>query len=93
MKAALVCCLVIVFVGCKRDPNFEIISKKFNSMGECLSSITRNTRQPLRVVNHKIHKVTGFIGETDLQFYCYLKKTGTTEGTYVNGWYQQEKKR
>ena len=95
MKNILLSCLVISLLGCSSEPSEpapQIMGKKFSSMSECLESIKNTTGQPLKPMTDKPTEVTGFLGETGLQFYCGLKETGT-EGTYIDGWYQEAVKK
>lgn len=57
-------------------------------MDECLNSISTVTGEKLRPLTDEPTKVTGFLGDTNLQFFCGLKETGT-EGSYIDGWYQE----
>ncbi|QNY27982.1 hypothetical protein IC763_03000 [Acinetobacter seifertii] len=85
-------CLMICslsFVGCSNEPEPQIMSAKFNSMDECLASIKSKTGEALDPMTDKPEHVSGFLGKTGLQFNCEVKHTGT-EGTYVDGWYQEK---
>lgn len=84
---AITCSLLIV--GCSSEPEPQLLGAKFGSMEECLDSIKNKTGEPLDPMTDKPEHVTGFLGKTGLQFNCEVKHTGT-EGTYVDGWYQEK---
>lgn len=82
--------LAIIFIaGCSNEPSPEIVGKRFASMAECLASIRMETQEVLDPMTDKPNHVSGFLGNTGLQFNCELKETGT-EGTYIDGWYQKK---
>ena len=58
-------------------------------MDECISSIKNKTGENLDPMTDKPDHVSGFLGKTGLQFNCELKQTGT-EGTFIEGWYQEK---
>ncbi|HAF35484.1 MAG: hypothetical protein KBG80_10180 [Breznakibacter sp.] len=67
----------------------EIQGAKFSSMSSCLKSIQSKTQLPLKPMTDKPDHVSGFLGDTDRQFNCEVKQTGT-EGTFVEGWFTVE---
>lgn len=96
--------LGILLIGCGNSDNtntnsspkpkkpkteMQIKGAKFPSMARCLSSIEKETKLSLRPMTDKPDQVSGFLSDTERQFNCEIKQTGT-EGTYVEGWYTVE---
>jgi hypothetical protein len=101
-KILTVSLLGLVLLGCgnsesannppkpkKPKTEMQIQGAKFSSMSSCLKSIQAKTKLPLRPMRDKPEQVTGFLGDTERQFNCEIKQTGT-EGTFVEGWYTEE---
>lgn len=83
-----------VFIGCSSEPSeppSDLMSGKFNSMEQCLETIkTQSGYSQLRPMTDKPDHVSGYLGDSDFDFNCEVKETGT-EGTYVEGWYEKQK--
>ncbi|EJO33817.1 hypothetical protein EA749_14715 [Acinetobacter radioresistens] len=98
-KILTVSLLGLVLLGCgnsesannppKPKTEMQIQGAKFSSMSSCLKSIQDKTKLPLKPMTDKPEQVTGFLGDTERQFNCEIKQTGT-EGTFVEGWYTEE---
>lgn len=87
MKITLIAILSLLIVACSSEKK-KMVHFNFKSMFECLAYVQLETGQSLRPVTDKPTKVTGFLGETSLQFYCGVEQTGT-KGTFVRGWYEK----
>lgn len=81
-----------LFSACSNEPEKEIVGRKFSSMNECLTSIMTINNEKLDPMTDKPDHVSGFLGKTGRQFNCEVKNTGT-EGSFVDGWYEQFKKK
>jgi len=79
--------LTMLLSGCGQ--NNEVMSAKFSSMDNCLSSIKRNTNSTLNVITDKPGNISGKLSNGE-HFACQTKTTGT-EGMYVEGWYTIKK--
>lgn len=75
-------------IGCSAEPETQVMGGKFSSMPQCLETIKNRSGQPLRPMTDTPEKVTGYLGDTNLNFYCGVKQTGT-EGTYIEGWFDE----
>lgn len=73
----------------KPKTEMQIQGAKFSNMPSCLKSIQDKTKLNLKPMTDKPDQVTGFLGDTERQFNCQIKETGT-EGTFVEGWYTEE---
>ncbi|WP_336141983.1 hypothetical protein [Acinetobacter sp. 102] len=87
MKKILLLVGVFSLVGCS---NTEIMSGEFSSMDNCLNSIEQKTGKKLEIVIDKIGEISGYQGNTKLDFQCKTEATGT-KGIIVKGWYEAEK--
>lgn len=86
--------LPLLIVGCSSEPSeppSELMGGKFGSMEQCLETIKNDSGySTLRPMTDKPDHVSGYLGDTDFDFNCELKETGT-EGTFVEGWYEKQK--
>lgn len=81
---------LFLLAGCSSEPKTELVSAKFSSMDECLEKIkSASGYSTLRPMTDKPTHVSGYLGDTNFDFNCELKNTGT-EGIYVEGWYDKE---
>jgi hypothetical protein len=87
MKKVIILATLVGFVGCGKTP--QSMNAEFNSMDNCLSSISKNSGKKLDVVTDKFGEVSGFLEDTKLGFGCKTETTGT-KGLVVSGWYQVE---
>lgn len=83
--------LFILFLsGCdsSSSPDYTVMQGKFSSMDHCISTIEKHTNLKIRPLTDKPDHVSGYLGTTDRDFNCEIKETGT-EGTYVEGWFEE----
>lgn len=88
-KLSIVFFVATVLVGCGQGT--EIMSSKFSSMDNCLSSIKRNTNSTLDIITNKLGNISGKLSNGE-HFACQTKTSGT-EGIYVEGWYTIKKQK
>lgn len=88
MKNILLASITLFMIGCSAEPETQVMGGKFSSMSQCLETIKNRSGQPLRPMTDTPEKVTGYLGDTNLNFYCGVKQTGT-EGTYIEGWFDE----
>ena len=81
-----------LLVGCSSsEPPSDLMQGKFNSMEACLEKIKKDSGyNTLRPMTDKPDHVSGYLGDSDFDFNCEVKHTGT-EGTFVEGWYEKQK--
>ena len=86
--------LPVLIIGCSSEPSeppSDIMSGKFGSMAQCLETIKKDSGySKIRPMTDKPDHVSGYLGDTDFDFNCEVKETGT-EGTFVEGWYEKQK--
>lgn len=73
--------------ACTGSGSSEVMSAKFGSLSQCLSSIRSNSGLEPKPVTDTPQEVSGFLGSTTRGFACTMRSTGT-QGVYWEGWYQ-----
>ena len=86
-KSIFLLCVTALLFGCGQSN--EVMSAKFSSLDNCLSSIKKNTKSTLNVITDKPGDISGYLSNGE-HFACQTKTTGT-EGKYVEGWYTIKK--
>ncbi len=87
MKKLILIPLVLILTACSSGPEKQRVSGKFVTMKQCLDTIYYRTNEELKLLVDSSETVSGKLGDTKLNFYCGVKKTGS-EGIYIEGWYE-----
>ena len=89
LLASIACFAVTACIGgSDGGGSSQVMSAKFGSLSQCLSSIRSNSGLEPKPVTDTPQEVSGFLGGTRRGFACTRKSTGT-QGVYWDGWYQQ----
>ncbi|MEG2307377.1 MAG: hypothetical protein RR966_14510 [Acinetobacter sp.] len=67
----------------------KVMSGEFSTMDNCLNAIEQKTGKRLEIVIDKVGNISGYLGNTKLDFQCETESTGT-KGIIVKGWYEAE---
>ena len=79
--------IILFFLVMCKSSNSHLMNAEFKSMDSCLSSIERATGKRLNIIQDKLGNISGYIGDTKLDFQCKTEMTGS-KGIIVKGWYE-----